>query len=99
MAKSKDYYTDPAQSAASVSSALAIIAVILIRQYKRLRERFGAKFVVRSGYPPRFSVAIHPRNAWIVELGNIVLQPRVLAGAVAAAGIFAGSFWLTLLFL
>jgi hypothetical protein len=99
MTKSRDSYTDPAQSATRVSSALGGIAVILNRQYNRLREQFGAKFVVRSGYPPRFSVAVQHRNARIVELVNILLQPRALAGAAAAAGIFAASFWLTLLFL
>ena len=99
MANFKNDYLNAAQCLATLSSAFAAATAVIVRQCKALRERFGERFVVRSGYPPHFSVPIRHPKYWPLELGKVLIQPGVLLRAVAAVGIYAGSFWLTLLFL
>ena len=56
--------------------------------------------VVRSGYPPHFSVRTEEKPFYIGaarQLVQLLAEPRVLKWIVAGAGVFGGAFWITLL--
>ena len=96
MHNTENHFLD-VRNLAKVSSAFYSAVALASEQYERLRTRFGRRFVVRSGYPPHFSVPVEHEKNWSLRVSEI-LRPRILIGA-AAVVIYAASFWITLLFL